>query len=203
MTPLTRRATTTYRAATPTQITVGHRWYEEAHLVAASQAGTYDVTIEVAAGILSAFSPRMGWGPNVMVAERMLASGGTMTRGALTRSIEQARAIYQGADPDRVLSGLKTNAFYHAILTGGEDDGMPVIDRHAWDMLVGKRGATPPTNRQYRLASHTMQRAAAILGEPVHAVQATTWIVHRRKFWNEGAFDLTARKPMLEGAATW
>lgn len=202
MTPLTRRATTTYRKATPTQIEAGHRWYEEAHLVAASQVGTYGVTIEVAAGVLSALSPRLGWGPNVMLAERMLATEGTLNRGGLGRSLAQARAIYAGADPDEVLRGLKTNAFYHAIITGGET-GTPVIDRHAWDMLVGKRGATPPTNRQYRLAAATMTRAAEILGQPVHAVQATTWLAHRRKFWNEGAFDLTARKPMLEGAATW
>jgi len=202
MTPLTRRATTTYRKASPQQIDAGHRWYEEAHLVAASQAGTYDVTIEVAAGVLSALSPRMGWGPNVMVAERLLASGGTLSRGALTRSLDQARAIYAGEDPDRVLRGLKTNAFYHAIITGGET-GTPVIDRHAWDMLTGQRQAPPPTNRQYRIAAATMTRAAEILGVPVHAAQATTWLVHRRRFWNEGAFDLAARKPMLEGAATW
>lgn len=202
MTPLTRRATTTYRAATPQQIDAGHRWYEDAHLVATSQAETYDVSIETAAGVLSAFSPRMGWGPNVMVAERMLASGGTMTRGALTRSIEQARAIYEGVDPDVVLRGLKTNAFYHAIVTAGESE-TAVIDRHAWDMLVGKRGATPPTSAQYRAAASVMDRASKILGTTVHEVQATTWLVQRAKHWAAGAFDLTARKPMLEGAATW
>lgn len=202
MTPLTRRATITYRKATPTQIEAGHRWYEEAHLIAASQAGTYGVTIEVAAGVLSALSPRMGWGPNVMVAERLLATEGTLMRGALGRSLAQARAIYAGADPDEILRGLKTNAFYHAIISGGRT-GTPVIDRHAWDMLVGERGATPPTNRQYRLASATIERAADIVGVSAHQMQATTWIVHRRRFWNEGAFDLTARKPMLEGAASW
>lgn len=202
MTPLTRRATITYRNATPTQLEAGHRWYEEAHLIAASQAGTYDVSLEVAAGVLAALSPRLGWAPNVMLAERMLATSGTLTRGGLGRSLAQARAVYAGEDPDRVLRGPKTNAFYYAIVTGGQS-GTPVIDRHAWDMLTGVRQAPPPSNGQYRKAAAVMVRAAEILGQPVHAVQATTWLAHRRKFWNEGAFDLTARKPMLEGAASW
>jgi hypothetical protein len=202
MTPLTRRATTLYRAATPTQRAAGEGWYQEAHDIAASQAETYDVTVEVAAGIIAATSPRLGWGPNVMLSERMLASGGTLERGGLGRSLAQARAIYAGADADEVLRGPKTNAFYHAIVTAGGSP-VPVIDRHAWDMLTGKRQAPAPTLGQYRQASLVMIRAAKILDAPVHHVQATTWLAHRAKYWSESAFNLTARKPMLEGAATW
>lgn len=202
MRPLTRRATTTYRNATPQQVEAGHSWYPEAHQVAASQAGTYGVTIEVAAGVLAALSPRLGWGPNVMLAERMLATGGTLDRGGLGRSLAQARAIHAGADPDEVLRGPKTHAFYHAILTAGDSE-TPVIDRHAWDMLTGRRGAPPPTNRQYRDAAAKMRRAAEILGVTAHQAQAVTWLVHRAKHWKPGAFDLTARRPMLEGAASW
>jgi len=191
-----------YRAATAHQIDAGHRWYVDAHTVAASQAETYGTTIEVAAGVLAATSPRLGWGPNVMIAERMLASGGTLERGALGRSLATARAICAGGDPDKILRGPKTNAFYHAIITAGGSP-TPVIDRHAWDMLVGQRQAPPPNLGQYRQAASVMERAADILAVGVHEVQAVTWLVQRAKFWNEGAFDLTARKPMLEGAATW
>lgn len=199
MSPLTRRATAAYRAATAEQIDAGHRWYVDAHDVAASQAEYYGTTVTVAAGVLAATSPRLGWGPNVSIAERMLASGGTLERGALGRSLSQARAICAGEDPDVVLRGPKTNAFYHAILTAGESPD-PVIDRHAWDMLVGKRGAPAPNLGQYRQAAAVMRRAAKILCVGVHEAQATTWLVQRAKYWNPGAFDLTARKPMLNGA---
>ncbi len=201
MTPLTRRATAEYRRATDDQITRGHRWYEDAHTVAREQAETYNLTIEVTSGVLAALSPRLGWGSNVAIAERMLASHGTLDRGALGRSLSQARAIYAGTPVLDVLGGPKTRAFYENILTAG-DSKLAVIDRHAWDMLVGKRGATPPTKAQYREAAARMRSAAVILGEQLAAVQATTWLVWRARFWNQGAFDHRPQ-PMLEGAMTW
>lgn len=200
MTPLTRRATAAFRNATPMQYRMGCDWYTEAYEVAKMQSNEHGVTIEVATGVLAALSPRLGWGPNVMLAERMLASGGTLDHGGLGRSLTQARAIYAGGDPDAVLGGPKTNAFYRAILTEGGSD-VAVIDRHAWDMLVGKRKAKPPTPKQYREADRVMHRAAAIFNEPVHVVQATTWLVQRALFWNPGAFDLRERQPMLEGVS--
>lgn len=187
--PLARRATMAYRGATDEQRRTGHRWYLEAHAVASGLAEDHDVTIEVAAGVLAATSPRLGWGPNVSITEKMLASKGKLHRGALGRSLLQARQIYDGHPPDYVLRGPKTNAFFHAIVTAGLEDTMPVIDRHAWDMLVGKRGAESPTPRQYMLAATAMRRAADILSIGVHETQATVWVVQRNKFWNPGAFD--------------
>lgn len=201
MSPLTRRATAEFRAATPRQRSKGEQWYPDAHGVARDQVEEYGVTIEVASGIIAALSPRLGWGSNVMLAERMLNSRGTLDRGYLSRGLAQARAIHAGADPLEVLRGPKTRAFYLAVLTAGEGGGA-VIDRHAWDMLVGKRGATPPTTRQYRDAADKMSRAAGILGVGVHVVQATTWVSWREKFWSPGAFG-HAPRAMLEGARAW
>lgn len=199
--PLTRRVTSAYRGATEQQIQAGHLWYPEAAAVAVAQAAEYGVLTETAAGVLAAFSPRLGWGPNIMIAERFLASGGTLNRGCLGRSLAQAKAIYDGTDPDVVLRGPKTNAFFHAILSEGTSE-TAVIDRHAWDLLVGKRGATPPTAKQYAAADARMQSAAKILGVSVHATQAVTWLVQRAKHWAPGAFDGT-RPQYLEGAAAW
>lgn len=200
--PLTRRVTGAYRDATPEQLAAGELWYPEAHAVAVAQATEYGVLTETAAGVLAAFSPRTGWGPNIMLAERFLATEGRLERyGTLGRSTNQARRIYEGESPDMVLRGPKTNAFFHAILTAGDTD-TAVIDRHAWDLLVGQRGANPPTNRQYREADEKMQRAAAILGVKVSVVQATTWLVQRAKFWQPGAFD-GGRPAFIEGAASW
>ena len=189
MTPLTRRATAEFRRATSSQIETGRRWYIEAHEIARDQAAEHGVTIEVASGVIAAMSPRLGWGPNCVIAERMLASRGTLDHGALGRSLQQARHIYHGADPMVVLGGPKTRAFYIAILSAGTEGGA-VVDRHAWDMLTGIRGATPPTIKQYRDAAEKMERAATILGETVHSVQAVTWITWRSRWWSENAFGL-------------
>lgn len=187
--PLTRRATRVYREATDAQRAAGETWYKEAHEVARSQVGTYGVTIEVAAGVIAATSPRLGWGPNVMLSERMLASGGTLRHGALSRSLEHARRIVAGEPPLEVLRGPKTRSFYVAILTAGAR-GTAVIDRHAWDMLVGKRHAAPPTSRQYLEGADKIQRAARIIGVTTHTMQATTWLAHRSKFWSENAYNI-------------
>ena len=198
MTPLTRRATAEFRRATSSQVETGRRWYIEAHEIARDQAEEHGVTIEVASGVLAAMSPRLGWGPNCVIAERMLASRGTLDHGALGRSLQQARHIYHGAEPMVVLGGPKTRAFYSAILSAGTEGGA-VVDRHAWDMLTGIRGATPPTIKQYRDAAEKMERAATILGETVHSVQAVTWLAWRSRFWSKEAFAYTPQ-PTLEGA---
>lgn len=201
MTPLTRRATAEFRRATAEQRTSGEAWYAEAHAVARDQVAEYGVTIEVASGVLAALSPRMGWGSNVALAERMLASGGTLDRGALSRSLQQARHIYHGTPVLEVLGGPKTRAFYEAILSSGQE-GTPVIDRHAWDMLVGQRGAVAPTLGQYRQAAEMMTRAAKIAGVGTHVMQATTWLTWRARFWDKHAFNHRPQ-PMLEGARAW
>ena len=195
ITPLTRRATSVYRSASDEQIINGRAWYPSAHEIARSQADEYGVTIEVASGVLAALSPRMGWAPNVMIAERMLASGGTMQDGALGRSLSQARAIHSGTDPLDVLGGPKTRAFYQAILTAGKADD-PVIDRHAWDMLTGVRFASPPTTKQYREGADRMTRAARILSVQVSELQAVTWLAWRERFWSASAFN-TVQTPMF------
>lgn len=199
--PLTRRATAEYRTASPIQVEQGHRWYEEAHQIARNQADEHMVTIEVAAGVLAAMSPRCGWGKNVMWAERMLSSGGTLDRGTLGRSLTHGRAIVNGTPVLEVLNGPKTRAFYEAILTAGESPGA-VIDVHAWAMLVGQRGTSAPTSKQYHTAAACMSSAARILGVGVHDVQATTWITWRTRFWTPGTHDHTPQ-PMLEGSESW
>jgi hypothetical protein len=200
--PLTRRATTEYRRATPTRIADGRAWYRDAHAIALAHVVQYGVALETAAGVLAALSPRMSWGSNVMFAERMMASRGTLDHGCLTRSLDQARRIYAGDHPLKVMRGPKTRAFYDAILTAGQGDGPAVIDVHAWAMLTGERGATPPTNRQYREAADLMARGARIVGESVHDFQAITWLTWRDRFRRPGVNDYHGAT-MLEGAEQW
>lgn len=188
LTPLTRRATAEYRTATTEQREQGHAWYSTAHEIARDQAAEHLVPIEVTAGILAALSPRLSWAKNVLYAERMLSSLGTLDRGLLGRSLMHGRAIYDGAAPLDVLNGPKTRAFYQAILSAGESKDA-VIDVHAWAMLTGERGGAAPTVKQYRDAASRMSSAAKILGVGVHDVQATGWLTWRARFWQAGTHD--------------
>lgn len=199
--PLTRRATAEYRRATCEQVEAGRQWYPDANAIALDMMVQYGVTLEQSSSIIAALSPRMSWGSNVMFAERLLASGGTLDRGCLGRSIRQATRIYQGEHPLAVLGGLKTRAFYEAILTSGQSD-TAVIDVHAWAMLIGERGTRPPNRGDYRAADVCMRRAARIVGENLHDFQAITWLTWRSRFWRPGTNDHRPQLP-LEGSESW
>jgi hypothetical protein len=201
VTPLTRRATAEYRRATPVIVERGRAWYREANAIALNHVVEYGVTLEQASGILAAFSPRMAWGQNVMMAERLLSRNGTLDGGCLKRSIEQASRIYFGEDPLRVMQGPKTRAFYQAVLTAGQSE-TAVIDVHAWSMLIGRRAEKAPNLTQYRAADTCIRRAADIVGEGTHELQAVTWLAWRARFWSPGVNDHHGAQT-LEGADQW
>lgn len=186
MQPLTRRITTEYRNATREQIAAGRAWYPAAHSIARDMADHYNLTVGQTSGVISALSPITAWTDNVRRAWTALADyaeHGTVSRGHTAHSIANVNMILRGDDPDTVLRGNKTSAFYRAILSGGAD-GIAVVDRHAWNMLLGTVGANAPTDKQYRTAAGMFQRAADILGAPVHTVQAVTWCAWRdRNAW--------------------
>lgn len=186
-TALVRRVTRAYRLA---RMTGAHatNWYADALETAETMAIKHAVPVHVAVGVISALSPRVNWGLNIRLAERMLASGGTMQRGCLTVNLRKARAIYAGADPLEVMTAPKTANFYRAIMSGGAD-GI-VIDRHAYDIAMGQRHADKPgqenpvrpslTPKQYQTFADAYTRASVILSRefgPVSPsdVQALTW----------------------------
>lgn len=183
MQPLTRRITSEYRRASQDHLTAGREWYPIAHSVARDMADMHSLTLEQTSGVISALSPITAWNDNIRRAWRALADyaeTGTVSRGHTSHSLANVNMILRGEDPDIVLRGNKTNAFYRAILSGGTV-GHAVIDRHAWNMLLGTVGANAPTDNQYRIAADMFQRAADILEIPVHTVQAVTWVSWRER----------------------
>lgn len=186
MQPLTRRISTEYRHATSAQISAGREWYPTAHSIARDMADHYGLTVEQTSGVLSALSPITAWDDNIRRAWQALADHtnyGTVSRGHTAHSIANVNMILSGEDPNVVLRGNKTNAFYHAIRSAGTV-GHAVVDRHAWNMLLGTVGANAPTDKQYRTAVDMFDRASQILQVPVHTVQAVTWCAWRdRNAW--------------------
>jgi hypothetical protein len=206
--PATARAVTrVFRQAAQHHLEYGLQWYGTANDVAASVARATDHPIEVAVGVIAATSPRMGWGPNVKLAHRILETGDT-SRGYLSNGLRSAQRMLDGADPLEVLRSRKTSNFYRAIISRGAD-GI-VVDRHAMDIAHATRveGDRPsPTDKQYDAIAETYRRAASALksehpGITPAQVQAVTWLAWRNRFWSAGAFDLRGDLALeLEGVS--
>lgn len=203
----TRHITAVYRAASDRDRAEGEAWYAEALHVAERVALATGHPVSVAVGVIAATSPRMGWGPNVRLAHRILSTGDTSS-GYLKVGLAAAARILQGEDPLLVLRARKVSNFYRAIVSAGVDG--VVVDRHALDIAHGERieGQRPsPTERQYDDVAERYVRAARVLtrelGRTVSPaeVQATTWLAWRRRYWSDGAFDLRALPVALEGVA--
>ena len=186
--PLTRHVTFHARRAIAAGMHADLHWYADALDRAQGLATRYGVPVHVAVGVIAALSPRMEWEQNLRIAGRMLESGGTMTRGALTAMLAKARAIMAGVDPLEAMTAPKTANFYRAIISAGADG--VVIDRHAIDVATNTRhtDATRPslTPKQYERFAEVYRRAAVILSEEIGApltpsmVQALTWESWRR-----------------------
>lgn len=192
----TRSITAVFRQASDDNVRDGLAWYSTAADIAEAIALSTGRPFDVVVGVIAATSPRMGWGPNVRLAHRILSTGDT-SRGYLKNGLNAARRILDGADPLDVLRSRKVSNFYRAIVSRGTD-GI-VIDRHAMDIAHNFRveGERPsPTDRQYDAIAEYYRRAALALardgwpGITAAQVQAVTWLAWRNRFWNAGAFDL-------------
>lgn len=194
--PSTRNITRLFRTATVAEIREHAQWYSTARSIAEAMGIVYSVSTEQAAGVIAATSPLNSWGANVKLAERVLAAGG-LTAGYLSTGLAKADRILAGEDIETVLNGLKTVNFYRSIVTAGIT-GI-CIDRHAWSLAVNVRYADDSmpglTGKRYAAAVDAYTRAARILSREYEAeltpamVQSVTWMLWRRKFWSEGAWD--------------
>lgn len=186
--PLTRHVTFHARRAIANGYAADAEWYADAYAACQRMSNEHTVPVHVVVGIVAALSPRMEWTANLRIAERMLASGGTLERGALYVMLAKARDIYAGVDPLKVMTAPKTANFYRAIMSRGADG--VVIDRHAIDVATNTRhtDATRPalTPKQYAAYADCYRRAAVILSDELgiplspSAVQALTWESWRR-----------------------
>jgi hypothetical protein len=191
--PQTRNITRLFRTATPVEIETGAEWYADAHRIAGALAAKYGVTVAVAAGVIAAVSPLNSWGSNLNLAGRILEAGG-LTSGYLKVGLAKATAILNGADIESTLNGEKIVNFYRGIATAGRSG--VTIDRHSYALAAGVRGETPTLKgKRYAAVAAAYVRAAKILSKEYGQlftpaqVQSVTWVLHRRQYWSDGAFD--------------
>lgn len=144
-------------------------WYRDAEEVAEEVARNLDVTLEVGASIVSAFSPRERWSTNV--AKAIAYSMGQRPKGLQNNLVMADKAMTLGFD---ALNGQKTNAFARAI--AGDTDAV-VID--VWMCRAANLGTDSPNKSQYLALSDAVRRVASEHGITPRTAQALIWLIVR------------------------
>jgi len=159
----------------------GMRWYLDAH----EFCETLDPgNVSRAAGIVAALSPMSHWENNKNKAAQLYRQDGEGTGVGLFRNVEKAQRIFKGENPLDVLGGDKVRAFYECILYPDLHSSKAVIDRHAFDIAVGKR--TDDKTRGilgrkgvYDSFAEVYCEAAKSAGIGAAQMQAVTWVAWR------------------------
>lgn len=169
----------TYGSATEAHIAEGMSWYNDAH----DFCKALDSNVERAAGIVAALSPNNSWDNNMAMAAR-LYSQGHGERCGMRANVIKAERIYAGESPLDVLGGNKVRAFFMSIAYPGDHTVKPVIDRHAFDIAVGRKTdnkARGILSRKgvYDSFAEVYSEAAKTAGIGSAQMQAVTWVAWR------------------------
>lgn len=177
-----------YRSASASHIWHGLTWYAEANAFAKSLDPH---NVERAAGIIAALSPLSGWENNQNKATQLYAQSGRVCISenggngiGLWTNVSKAQKIYAGAAPLDVLRGDKVRAFFETIVNPFSHETTPVVDRHAFDVAIGKR--TDNDTRKILDRKGVYAEFAAVYSEAARVVnigsaqiQAVTWVAWR------------------------
>lgn len=144
-------------------------WYSEAQAIAMQLSIRYDVTLEVAASVIAAFSPRTRWAQNVLNAEAFLNCDKVPALGNNIRMAE--RALEFGFD---ALKGQKTNAFARNI--AGDMDKVTI---DVWMIRAAGYDRLDANKSMYALMSDVVVELAAFYNVAPAQLQALIWIVIR------------------------
>lgn len=176
MTPTVENILTVYRRASQEQVIAGTNWYPDARNLALELDPT---NLRRAAGVIAAFSPRMPWWRNIVLATRLFETG--IATGSTKNFNATAQKVFDGADPLEVL-GLKTRNFYLNIIDPWNPEPI-TIDAHAVDIAIynrlgtgGRPGLTP---KRYAQFSDTYREAALQFNLLPNVMQAITWVTWR------------------------
>lgn len=151
---------------TPAEVEAATRWYADAQGVALEMAHVQGVSLEQAASILSAYSPRVSWTRNVML-------GIAHAHGDYLPCLgNSAKAAFRAQEEGfAALKGPKTNAFARAI--AGDTDAV-VVD--VWICRALGLDPNKLTPRQYKNAAAAMRTVAKRHGLTASTMQALIWI---------------------------
>lgn len=171
----------------------GLGWYRVAHSIARELHESHPDTVRSVrhgAGIIAALSPQTGWAENISLAHQAAAAGSADGLAHFADATGKASRILRGEDPGDVLGGRKVRSFFSNILDP-DRSGPVTIDRHAVDMLCGRRGAVKDRVLErvgvYLRCTAVIRSEARRMGWRPHEVQAVAWVAWRH------AHDVAAR----------
>ena len=170
----------------------GLSWYQRANLAAVRLADQYEISIDTAAGVIAALSPRNKWERNLIDAENLIAA----FKAAGYDACEEVKVCTFGSNKKKaqdillysagselikeILSGPKLIEFFSCII--GEDD--VCIDGHAYSIWFGDRiklADVPSIGKKLRAEIKKDYLAVAKKNNLTgYEVQAITWVAHRR-----------------------
>lgn len=163
------------KSAKPSQIEQASKWYLEAEEIAREIVDIYksrnmDVSLEQAASIVSAFSPRQRWSVNVRQSLRF--AHGDEDMRTLPNNLKMAKnALEKGFD---ALNGKKTNSFARNI---AGDENAVTID--VWMMRSAGIAKDSPSKKDYAALTEAINIVALENALTPRTTQALIWIVYR------------------------
>ena len=160
-----------FLTATPMQFHQGMHWYDEARATVDTMRDIDPtLSVECAASILSAFSPRCRWSTNKAKALRFAARLDVSGLSSHRKAATEARSIGFCA-----LRGMKTNAFARNI--AGD---LSAVTVDTWmHKAAGYDNRKAPTVRQYRQIADAITYLANANGIAPAQMQAIIWIALR------------------------
>lgn len=170
-----------WNLADATDRLAGRRSYQGYRTVLTRLARERGHQPHVAWGVFAALSPLSTEYMGYANTAAMLA--GRKPKTGFSRDIGVAKQILAGADPDNVLLGPKTRAFYHCIADPLTPDHV-VIDGHMHALWLGRlvqlRAVRSLPKDRYSLIAADFRLVADVMGLPVSTLQATCWYTWRR-----------------------
>lgn len=188
-TTMVRNILRVYRGASPAARARGAVWYAEESDILASLAFDLGLSLRAVCGAAAAISPGMKWELVPGYVHALATAPDPYAITVPTYSSEfthRAIRCLRGENPADVLGGPKVRAFYALLLTRGQSDAV-VIDGHAFNIaralrtgIRGGRADAPSVGpSRFALVAAAYRRAAEIVGQPAHVVQAVTWCAWR------------------------
>ena len=182
---------TWFKRSTDDQLARGLTWYDDAFWFSRELANEFNVSGEIAAGVISALSPNNRWERNKYDAIQVfnaVRDGKSMDEiKVCTYNPNKAKAFAIARGNRKILmSSPKTYAFAKNV--GENDDNFVTIDK--WHLracqTASKKSKTCKescTPKQYRLIQEETVKVAKEMGVKPHVFQAVVWVTIREQ-WN-------------------
>lgn len=164
--------------------TINENWYIEANQFAQSLAIKYDVSLQIACGIIAALSPLKSWTENKLIADNFLKNG----KGKHTKLFVDKATQIKNSNSDvetiaLILNGNKIISFFVNILEPLQQNFV-TIDRHALSIILGRnileREAVGITYNQYQFFVNCYNVAGLKAKISPVLMQSITWVTWRQ-----------------------